>query len=436
MSDASVLTASGISVEFAGVRALDSVDLSVQAGSITGLVGPNGAGKSTLLNVLAGFLTPSTGEVRLEGRTITSESPAARARRGIARTFQHPQLFEDLTVEEHFLLTMRLKLAPSRQWKDFLWCGRARSASAEESGLIDKLCHLLDLSDQRVRSVRGLPLGTRRLVELGRALAMSPSVLLLDEPSSGLDSLESAVIEETLRQISVTENIGIVLVEHDVDMVFRLARNVTVLNFGVALAAGAPAALRSDPEVRRAYLGITPTEPIQREPRSLNGSAPETASGRGGQLVVDAAGGLIVKELTVKYGSAEALHSVSMSVPRGRRVAILGRNGAGKSTLARTISGLVPASQGSIQLDGRDITELRPEVIANIGLGQLPEGRGVFPNLTVEENIRIGVRKLGRKDRTAKVTEALDVFPALAARRRQGYSRVQNGGVRRQDRRS
>jgi branched-chain amino acid transport system ATP-binding protein len=428
VSEQAVLMATGVCVEFAGVRALNQVDFTAKAGTITGLVGPNGAGKSTLLNVLAGYVTPSRGEVYHQGRQVTSLRPDLRAREGIARTFQHPQLFDDLSVEDHLLLSMRLHLSPSRQWTDLLRLGLGRGPSAEESSSVEKLCHLLQLTDVRQHGVRGLPLGTRRLVELARALALEPSVLLLDEPSSGLDSVERTVIEETLRQIALADNIGIVLVEHDVDLVFRLATSVVVLNFGVVLAEGSPGAIRENDEVARAYLGVTSTKdkhvlaagaarPL------LNGSQAEPSSPNR----QNEAAGLVIEELGVNYGTATALHSLSLCVRSGRRVAILGRNGAGKSTLARVLSGLVPASSGTIRLGDTDITNLRPEAISNLGLGHLPEGRGVFPNLSVEENLRMGVRVLSRRDRAARVSEAIETFPALANRRHQAAGSLSGG---------
>jgi branched-chain amino acid transport system ATP-binding protein len=431
MTESHVLTAEAVSVDFSGVRALDGVDLQVQAGAITGLVGPNGAGKSTLLNVLAGYVRPTRGSVHHHGKPITSMPPAMRARGGISRTFQHPQLFDDLTVQDHLLLSMRLRITPSRQWTDVFRAGQGRYPSAAERDAIDRLVSLFHLTEIRNSSVGGLSLGNRRLVELGRALAMTPSVLLLDEPSSGLNSHERGLIEQTLRELAVTENIGIVLVEHDVDMVFRLAANVVVLNFGAVLAEGAPARVRENEAVRAAYLGIALSVADAAESAELTAVADRVESAEMARTPdndgLSTGAGLVVENLTVRYGSAEALRGVSLSVAAGHRAAILGRNGAGKSTLARAVSGLIPVAGGTVRFDDKDITNWSAEARSDLGVGHLPEGRGVFPNLTVDENLRVGVRHLPRAERAERLAEAVDAFPALGRLTRQPAGTLSGG---------
>jgi branched-chain amino acid transport system ATP-binding protein len=249
------LSATGITVRFGGVTALDGVDLEVPAASTVGLVGPNGAGKSTLFSVLSGLRRPHAGQVCLDGVDVTKASPQARARRGLARTFQHPELFSGLTVREHVTLAYRLKHSPLRVWTDPLTAGGFRRAGADEQARVDQLLQGLHLDDVAHRLVGGLPLGTARLVEIARALAREPSVLLLDEASSGLDAAETEELAEVLRRVVAERGVSVLMVEHDVDLVLRLSDFVCVLDFGVRIAHGTPAQIRTDAAVRAAYLG-------------------------------------------------------------------------------------------------------------------------------------------------------------------------------------
>jgi ABC-type branched-subunit amino acid transport system ATPase component len=250
-----VLSATGITVRFGGVTALSDVSIGVRQGAITGLVGPNGAGKTTLFDVLSGLRRPDAGAVDLLGEDVTGISPQARAIRGLARTFQHPELFMSLTVREHLSLGYRARHQRSRLWQDMFTGAAFRRQSQEELDRSDSLLELLGLTAIANQRVSSLPLGNCRLVEVGRALAYAPSVLLLDEPLSGLDSSEARRLAQALRLVVDAEDTTLLLVEHDVDMVMSLSSHVIVLDFGVVLAEGTPAEVRSNDRVRAAYLG-------------------------------------------------------------------------------------------------------------------------------------------------------------------------------------
>ena len=269
------LSADNITVRFGGLAALSGVSLEVQPGSIAGLVGPNGAGKSTLLAVLSGLLRPNGGRVHLHGEDVTRTSCRARARKGLARTFQQPELFLGLTVREHLVLAHRARVAPTRLWSDMLTPRSLFPPSAEEDDRVGELLELLRLTRVEKAPVAALPLGILRLVEVGRALASEPSVLLLDEPLSGLDIKASENLLAVFRQIvdQPGRDVSLIMVEHDVAAVLSLSDVVFVLDFGERIAAGSPEAIRSDPAVRAAYLGDADPE---------QGPLAEPAPGKGG----------------------------------------------------------------------------------------------------------------------------------------------------------
>ena len=250
---AAVLEARGVTVRFGGLTALADVSLTVPPHSIVGLVGPNGAGKTTLFGVLSGILNPTHGSVVLQGNDVTHASPQNRARAGLARTFQRTELFADLTVREHLVLADRSRHARPRLWADLL--GRSTGDRAAEQARVGQLLDALGLVPVADRPARALPLGTGRLVEVGRALATDPSVILLDEPSSGLDVHETEQLATTLRRARDEHGVALVLVEHDLDLVLGLSDVVNVLDFGIMIATGTPSEVRADPRVRAAYIG-------------------------------------------------------------------------------------------------------------------------------------------------------------------------------------
>jgi branched-chain amino acid transport system ATP-binding protein len=253
----SALTATGVTVRFGGLTALSQVSIEVEPGRIAGLVGPNGAGKSTLLGVLSGLLRPNSGQVWLRGENVTNASPRARANRGLARTFQQPELFMGLTVREHLVLAYRARVARVRLWRDMFDPRCLLPPSKVENERVDALLELLRLTRVAKAPVAALPLGVARLVEVGRALACDPHVLLLDEPLSGLDMKASENLLSVFTQIveEADHPLSLIIVEHDVAAVLALSDTVFVLDFGERIAAGTPEEIRNDPAVRAAYLG-------------------------------------------------------------------------------------------------------------------------------------------------------------------------------------
>jgi branched-chain amino acid transport system ATP-binding protein len=233
-----MLDVSGVTVRFGGHVALDDVRLTAAPGEVTGLIGPNGAGKTTLFNVITGLQAPQRGRVRLDGDDVTGLAPYRRARRGLARTFQRLELFGLLTVRENVELAASVR-------------GRRPGRSADE---VLALVGLTAMGEVRADE---LPTGKARLVELGRALATGPRVLLLDEPASGQDDAETEAFRDVLLTVAA-EGIAVVLVEHDVHLVMRTCARVHVLDFGRVLAAGTAAEVQADQAVLDAYLGAAP----------------------------------------------------------------------------------------------------------------------------------------------------------------------------------
>ena len=253
--DSPVLAARDIVVRFGGLTALDRVSVTVPPADIVGLVGPNGAGKTTLFGVLSGLIRPDAGDVMLDGRTVTRASSATRARLGLARTFQQLELFLGLTVRQHVVLGIRVRSERRRLWSDLVTAGSLRPERTEERARVDHLLDLLGLREVAHAPAATLPLGIARRVEVARALATSPRIVLLDEPSSGLDATESLRIADAFRTVVDEERVSLLLVEHDVAMVLGLSSRVAVLDFGVRIAEGTPDEIRADPAVRAAYLG-------------------------------------------------------------------------------------------------------------------------------------------------------------------------------------
>jgi len=264
-----VLTVTGVAVRFGGVAALSGANLRVKAGTVTGLIGPNGAGKTTLFNVISGLQAPDRGTVRLFDTDITSMKPHRRARLGLARTFQRLELFGTLSAGEN----VQVGLESSVKWwqwrhvkRSFPWVksgvptvdgvpmGEPTGPGSIAVATSDRLLEGVGLGGLAGDQASAMPTGLARMVELARALAMAPKILLLDEPGSGLDSTEAHALGELLTALA-KGGMGVLLVEHDMELVMRICDYIYVLDFGDVIASGTPDEIRNDPAVQAAYLG-------------------------------------------------------------------------------------------------------------------------------------------------------------------------------------
>ncbi|BDG61042.1 ABC transporter ATP-binding protein [Caldinitratiruptor microaerophilus] len=257
----------GLTKAFGGLVAVDGLDMAVRPGEVHGLIGPNGSGKSTTLNLISGLLRPTRGQVLLEGRDVTGQGAAARVRLGIARTFQNIRLFRHLTVLDNVLAATY----PRTRAGLLAVLARTPAMRSEEEAARRRSLELLDLVGlgRRAADLPGdLPYAQQRLVEIARALATGPRVLLLDEPAAGMNPAEKQELLALIRRLNREFGLTVVLVEHDMSLVMQACDRITVLNFGSRVAEGTPQEVRRHPEVVRAYLGTRFADPAAREARS------------------------------------------------------------------------------------------------------------------------------------------------------------------------
>ena len=249
-----LLSAKNLSVRFGGVLAVNNVSFDVRRGEVFTLIGPNGAGKTTVFNLISRIYTPTTGSIEFEGKVLTQQPPHQIASLGIARTFQNIELFEHATVLQNMLIGRHTHRSTS-VWSDMFFTGRARRAEIEARKKTERIIDFLDLQHYRDSMVAGLPYGVRKVVELARALCTEPKLLLLDEPSSGLNVEETEDMAFWIQDIKNDLGITVLMVEHDMTLVSKVSDRVLAMNQGEVLAMGTPREVQNHPGVIEAYLG-------------------------------------------------------------------------------------------------------------------------------------------------------------------------------------
>ena len=360
-----VLEVDGLSKHFGGIRAVSNASLRIASGQIHALIGPNGAGKTTLFNLVSGLYPADEGNVSLNGLPLAALQPDNICQHGLARSFQITNLFRTLPVYENLRLSFQAR-HPGRFniWRDIDGYSEVHAETAE-------LMRFLGL--EGIETVEGgeLSYGGQRLVDLGIALGSKPQVLLLDEPLAGLAAAERDRVSNLIKNIAAS--IPVLIVEHDIDRVLGFSHRVTVMNQGEVLMAGTPEDIRNDARVQRIYTG-TGTPPV-------TGRSADVA--REKQL-------LAVDKVNTFYGKSHILNDVSLDVREGEIVALLGRNGAGKSTLLKSLAGLVPPASGRVDFADQAIAGMPAHEIARLGVGYVPQGRGLFAGMSVADNLALG----------------------------------------------
>ena len=425
----SLLRTAGLTRRFGGVTAVDGLDLEVRSGETLGVIGPNGAGKSTLVALLAGALRPSAGRIVLDGRDITRLPAPARARLGVGRTHQVPRPFPRMTVLENLLLGQ-------------VYAARAASLH-EAKGAAFAVLERTGLADVAGVPAGKLPLLRLKRLELARALALKPRLLLLDEIGAGLIESELPELIDLIRALR-GEVEAILIIEHVVEVIQACCDRVAVLDWGRKLIEGSCDEVLRDPQVAAVYLGtsahgdgtrdgqdketasagsaeLPPGDPPEVRLASLEGAVPASSTGpRAGPGGDGGAGALLhVERVAVRYGAVRALQQVTLEVRPGEIVTLLGVNGAGKTTTALAISGMVPLEAGAIRYRGERIDGRRPDQIVRHGLAHCLEGRRIFADLSVEENLELGGRTApSRAERRRRLERVYELFPGLARRRR------------------
>jgi branched-chain amino acid transport system ATP-binding protein len=392
----------GLSKRFGSIVTANGIDLDIYPCRLHSLIGPNGAGKTTLFNMLTGLIHADAGIITFGGRDVTRMPVHKRIRCGMARSFQIISLFRHLTAFE----SVRLAVQAGSPLRFGFW----RDAHTLED-IVARTWSVLaavGLQHRAAESCTDLAHGEQRLLDIAMTLATNARMLLLDEPLAGLAEADRQVVGALVRKLSHSH--AVVLIEHDVDRVLELSDEVSVLHQGRLIAHGAPRDVAQQPEVIAAYLGSV--EAIAKPPS------------RGHDTKRDTTPILTLEKVSAGYEGSTVLQSVDLVLGAGEVLALLGRNGAGKTTLLRTIMGIAQVSSGQIRFGGREITHDRTHAISRSGIALVPEGRRLFPNLTVLENLTIAQRHGG-----ADLEEAWRLFPRLYERR-SALAETLSGGER------
>jgi branched-chain amino acid transport system ATP-binding protein len=390
-----------LSKQFGNLVTARDIDLDVFPFVLHSIIGPNGAGKTTFFNMLSGSLAPTSGHIVFEGSDITRTPVHVRARLGIGRSFQILSVFPNLTVFEN----VRIAVQAERRGAKGLF-----SDAHALAGINDRTWSVLDavgLADQGADSCLNLPHGAKRLLEIGITLAINSKLLLLDEPLAGLAEADRVTVTDLIKKLSRRH--AVVLIEHDIDRVLAISDRISVLHQGRMIADGRPADVARHPGVIAAYLGAadagrTPPTEIERDIR-----AP-------GRLLLEANG------LACGYGGSTVLSNLDLRIHEGEAVALLGRNGVGKTTTLRCLTGTLSAVAGRINFAGKPLAGLKPYEINRLGISLVPEGRRLFPNLTVTENLQLASRPGG-----ASLEQIFELFPRLRTRQKAKAENLSGG---------
>ena len=395
----------GVTKRFGALAAVDGVSISVRKGELRSVIGPNGAGKTTFFNTLTGNLPKDGGKVFFKGQDITALEPYQIANHGIARSFQILSIFKDLTVFENIRVSVQSKT--TSRFSMLAVTDTLTEINREAERILDQV-GLRPLRDQIAMNVSH---GDQRLLEIGITLAMKPELLMLDEPLAGLAAKERVKIAGLIRALAGEHTV--ILIDHDIDQILNISDRITVLAQGKVIAEGSPDEIQANPLVQEAYIGGFDRKHLVSHPPQRRTDVPL----------------LTVERINTSYGKSHILHDVSLAVYPGELVCLLGRNGAGKTTTLHSIIGLTPPWRGEIRFGGEAIARLQPEQISRKGIMLVPQGRRIFPNLTVQENLEIAFMQAGRNGHPVVWTpdRAYELLPQLGRLRARRGEQMSGG---------
>ncbi len=400
--DAPILETINLSKAFGSLITARDIDLTVRPFVLHSLIGPNGAGKTTIFNMLSGALAPSAGRIVFDGRDVSKLPMHARARLGIGRSFQILSIFPNLSVFENVRIAVQAQRIGARGI--FRDAHRLDAVNQQTWSILDAV----GLADRAAEDCVNLPHGAKRLLEIAVTLAIDSKLLLLDEPLAGLAEADRVVVTALIQKLARSH--AVLLIEHDIDRVLAISDRISVLHQGRIIADGKPEDVARDPAVVAAYLGADKQSEAAPQPsiaRRAEAAAP---------LLLD------VRGLAAGYGGSTVLSDVDFRVHEGEAVALLGRNGVGKTTLLCAIAGSLKLGAGEVAFAGERLDGLKPYLINRRGVSLVPEGRRLFPNLTVIDNLKLAMRPGGET-----IDEIFDLFPRLRERQRARAENLSGG---------
>jgi ABC-type branched-subunit amino acid transport system ATPase component len=476
-----------VSKTFGGLSAVKDVELRVPPGAIISLIGPNGAGKTTFFNVIAGILEPTSGFVDFDGTRVIGRPTRARieplmwfapsallggisavaflatsstelammgalaaivalillllaailrprwyrvaldqfgvfrsarphemAKAGIGRTFQNIRLFANMTAMQNVQVGMHLKLKATPV-DGALSTPLSRAEEKESRAKAIHYLTIVGLAGRAGELAKNLPYGDQRRLEIARALAGEPVLLLLDEPTAGMNPQETKELTELIARLRRDLGLSFLLIEHDMKVVMRISDRVTVIDHGERIAEGTPEEVRGNERVVEAYLGKPAASQISRR------VMPASNGPEGDEPLLQ------VTDVHAYYGRIQALHGITLEVRSNEIVTLIGSNGAGKTTTLKVASGLLHPRKGSVRFEGRDISRTSAHRLVRGGVCHVPEGRGIFPRLTVLENLQMGAFAQPGDTFAANLEYVYGIFPRLKERSAQSGGSLSGG---------